>query len=67
MAGRILGVFTSQQHICKLPIKLFKPNNTVWLCDCDKLYILRWQKLGPDSDRVWTNISLDEFKKLGGK
>lgn len=67
MGGKILGVYTEQKHNCKLPIKLFKPTNTVWLCDCDKLYILKWQSFGLDSDRVWTHITFDEFKKLGGK
>lgn len=66
MSGRILGVFNSQEHICKLPIKLFKPTNTVWLCDCNELYILQWVRLGPDSDRVWRNITFEDWRKLRG-
>lgn len=66
MSGRILGVYNKQEHICKLPIKLFKRTNTVWLCDCNKIYILEWQRIARETERVWRNISMDEFKEFKG-
>jgi hypothetical protein len=66
MSGKIIGVYPSKEHICKLPIKLFKRTSSVFLCDCNKFYILEWQRIARESDRVWRNISYEELRKIRG-